>query len=85
MFDLVWAEVLNCAVVVFPYIVDGFTFRHLVGLLDGVADWVDFGFPQAQWDVDALASYIKFRYGKLPSMRSVYRYLKASSRDAASN
>ena len=46
---------------------------------------LDFGFPQAQWDVDALASYIKSRYGKLPSMRSVYRYLKVSSREAASN
>ena len=42
-----------------------------------------FGFPQAQWDVDALASYIKSRYGKSPSKRTVYRYLKACSKDSA--
>ncbi len=39
----------------------------------------DFGFPQTRWDVNALASYIKFRYGNLPSLRTVYRYLKACS------
>ena len=36
MFGLVWADFLNSAVVVFPCIVGGFTFLHLVGLLDGI-------------------------------------------------
>jgi len=43
----------------------------------------DFGLVQAQWDVNTIASYIKLRYGKQPSMRTVYRYLKACSQDSA--
>ena len=43
----------------------------------------DFGLVQAQWDVNTIVSYIKLRYGKQPSMRTVYRYLKACSQDSA--
>ena len=37
---------------------------------------LDFGLAQAKWDVNTIASYIKLRYGKQPSLRTVYRYLK---------
>ena len=40
---------------------------------------LEFGLAQPQWDVNALAYYIKLRYGRQPSLRTVYRYLKACS------
>jgi len=40
---------------------------------------LEVGLAQQQWEVNALASYIKLRYGKQPSLRTVYRYLKACS------
>ena len=43
---------------------------------------LDFGLTQSQWDVNSIAYYIKIRYGKQPSIRSVYRYLKACSQDS---
>ena len=46
---------------------------------------LDVGLSQAQWDVYALASYINLRYGMLPSLRTVYRYLKACSQDSSDN
>ena len=55
---------------------------HLRSVLHSMSP-SDFGLPQAQWDVNALASYISRRYGRLPSLRTVYRYLKACSEDSA--
>ena len=43
----------------------------------------DFGLTQEAWNVNALASYIKLRYEKRPSLRTIYRYLKAASQDSA--
>ena len=40
---------------------------------------LEVGLAQQQWEVNTLASYIKLRFGKLPSLRTVYRYLKACS------
>ena len=57
---------------------------HLRSVLRSTSP-LDFGFSQAQWDVYALASYINFRYGRLPSLRTVYRYLKACSQDSSGN
>lgn len=52
--------------------------KHLKGILRSKAPQ-DFRLPHAKWNVKALASYIETKYGKRPSLRTIYRYLRVCS------
>lgn len=49
---------------------------HLIGIVTSKKTPRNFGLKQDKWNVATIALYIEQRYGKRPSLRTVYRYFK---------